>query len=206
VEITITRGSGASRRGIRVHRTERVDPDEREILDGIPITSVHRTLLDLAARGTDRELELALAVALDTRQTSRPRLRRSLARRRRWPGASRLRLLLDPGEPPRLTRSPPEEQLLALIRSLDLPDPLTNHRVGSYELDVYWPEARLAIEYDSRAHHLGEDAFEHDRLRDARLAADHDILVLRVTGRQLGEPAELARRLCLIHGRRAASK
>jgi hypothetical protein len=133
IDITVRRAGAASREGIRVHRTQRVSPHERELLDGIPTTSVDRTLLDLAARGTARELERALAVALDTRATSRPRLRRYLAARRRWPGASRLRSLLNPDNPPRLTRSPPEERLLALVRATDLPDPLTNHRVGPYD-------------------------------------------------------------------------
>ncbi len=195
IEITVTRGSGASRRGIRVHRTLRLDPDEREVLDGIPVTSVDRTLLDLAARATDRELERALAAALDRGATSRARLRRYLARRRRWPGASRLRAWLDPAEPPRHTRSPPEEELLAVVRASDLPDPLTNHPVGPYELDLYWPDAKVAVEYDSRRYHLGEEAFEHDRLRDAWLAAEHGILVIRVTGRQLRDQEALVDRL-----------
>ncbi len=84
---------------------------------------------------------------------------------------------------------------MALIRSSDLPDPLTNYPLGPYELDLYWPDAKLAIEYDSRRHHLGEAAFEHDRLRDARLAAAHGILVIRVTGRQLKQSALLIDRL-----------
>ena len=195
VEITITTSRAESRRGIRVRRTRRLDADEREVLDGVPTTSVDRTLLDLAAAASDRDLERALAAALDRRATSRARLRRYLARRRRWPGAARLRALLDPASPPRHTRSPPEEQLLALIRSSDLPDPLTNHPVGPYELDVYWPDAKLAVEYDSRRHHLGEAAFEHDRLRDSWLAAERGILVVRVTGRQLGQSTSLIDRL-----------
>jgi very-short-patch-repair endonuclease len=194
VEVTVTR-SGASRQGIRVHRSRRLDPDERQLLDGVPTTSIDRTLLDLGARATDRELERALAAALDRRATSRARLQRYLERRRRWHGVARLRALIDSAEPPRHTRSPPEEQLLGLIRSSDLPDPLTNHPIGSYELDAYWPEAKLAVEYDSRRHHLGEAPFEHDRLRDGWLAAEHGILVIRVTGRQLRDPTALIDRL-----------
>ena len=200
IEITVTR-SGASRRGICVHRSRRLDPDEWQVLDGVPTTAIDRTLLDLGARGTDRELERALAAALDRQLTSRVRLRRYLGRRRRWRGAARVRALLNPAEPPRHTRSPPEEELLALIRASDLPDPLTNHPIGPYELDAYWPEAKLAVEYDSRMHHLGEAAFEHDRLRDAWLAAEHGILVVRVTARQLRDPHALIARLRRSHAR-----
>ena len=195
VEIVVAHGSGASRRGIRVRRARRLDREEREVLDGIPTTSVDRTLLDLAATATDRELERALAAALDRPVTSRARVRRYLERRRRWPGAARLGAHLDPEDPPRHTRSTPEEQLLELIRASELPDPLTNYPIGPYELDAYWPDAKLGVEYDSREHHLGDAAFEHDRLRDARLAAEHGILVMRVTGRQLDDPQSLLDRL-----------
>jgi len=202
VELTVVTGRAGCRRGIRVHRTVCLDPDEREIVDGIPTTSVDRTLLDLGARATGRELERARAAALDRRATSRERLRRYLRRRSRWPGAARLRALLGPAAQPRHARSAPEERLLALIRASDLPDPLTNHPVGPYELDAYWPDAKLAIEYDSHRHHLGEAAFEHDRLRDAWLAAEHGILVIRVTGRQLDEPGALLDRLRKARTRR----
>jgi very-short-patch-repair endonuclease len=203
VEITVVARRAESRRGICVRHTRCLDPDERNVLDDIPTTTVDRTLLDLAGRASDRELERALAAALDRRTTSRARLRRYLARRRRWHGAARLRALLDPATPPRHTRSPPEERLLSLIRVSDLPDPLTNHPVGPYELDVYWPDAQLAVEYDSREHHLGETAFEHDRLRDARLAAEHGILVVRVTGAQMRDSSPLIDRLRDVYTRRS---
>ncbi len=57
VEITTATGHAEPRLGIRVRRTRRLDPDEREVLDGVPTTTVDRTLLDLAAGGGDRDLE-----------------------------------------------------------------------------------------------------------------------------------------------------
>jgi very-short-patch-repair endonuclease len=76
-----------------------------------------------------------------------------------------------------------------------LPRPLTNVVVHGYEVDLYWPEHRLVVEVDGFAYHSTRAAFEHDRLRDARLQA-HGLRVSRVTWRQIaGTPEALLVRL-----------
>ena len=70
-------------------------------------------------------------------------------------------------------RSPLEARLLPLLAMTDLPPPLVNAQVdtpgGRLEVDLLWPDHRLAVEADSRRHHGTEMAFERDRWRDREL-------------------------------------
>jgi len=65
-----------------------------------------------------------------------------------------------------MTRSEAERRLLALIRNAGLPVPPTNVKGRGYEVDLYWPEHRLVVEFDGWAYHSTRAAFERDRLRD----------------------------------------
>jgi predicted transcriptional regulator of viral defense system len=63
--VSVSRTSGYHRRpGIRVHRVRALPSDETTVLGGIPVTNAARTLVDLAAIVTARELEWAVAEAL----------------------------------------------------------------------------------------------------------------------------------------------
>jgi very-short-patch-repair endonuclease len=93
-----------------------------------------------------------------------------------------------------MTRSEAERRLLALIRRAGLPLPCTNVEVRGHEVDLYWPEQRLVVEFDGWAYHSTRAAFERDRLKDAeqQLAGER---VIRVTHRQLARrPEELVAR------------
>jgi very-short-patch-repair endonuclease len=93
-----------------------------------------------------------------------------------------------------MTRSEAERRLLALIERAGLPRPRTNVEVRGYEVDLYWPEQRLVVEFDGWAYHSTRAAFERDRDRDAALMLAGE-RVLRVTHRQLaGRPEELVAR------------
>ena len=96
-----------------------------------------------------------------------------------------------------MTRSEAERRLLALIAKAGLPRPHTNVKVHGHEVDLYWPEHRLVVEFDGWAYHSTRAAFERDRLRDAdlQLAGER---VLRVTHRQLtGAPERLIARFAV---------
>jgi very-short-patch-repair endonuclease len=173
VHVTLP-GGRHHRDGIRVHRA-RLEPGDVRHRHGLPLTSPARTILDLAPQVTERLLADALA-----RRLVRPGdLRKS----------ARLRGLLDPG--PRLTRSEAERRLLAIVERARLPRPRTNARVAGFELDAFWPHARLAVEVDGYAFHGSRTAFERDRRRDLALHAA-GVRVLRVSWRQLGEPEALS--------------
>jgi very-short-patch-repair endonuclease len=96
-----------------------------------------------------------------------------------------------------MTRSEAERRLLALIRRAGLPLPRTNVKVRGYEVDLYWPEQRLVVEFDGWAYHSTRAAFERDRSKDAdlQLAGER---VIRVTHRQLaGAPERLVARFAM---------
>jgi very-short-patch-repair endonuclease len=189
VDVTVPDRRARSRPGIRVHRGKRLRADELTKVSGIPVTTPARTLLDLAAEVTARELEQAVAEAQRRGLTSRERLRALLARHRGRPGTRRLRAVLEAPERPALTRSRAEDRLLALIRKARLPGPDVNARIGPYEVDFLWRDACLVVEVDGYAFHSGRTSFESDRRRDADLAA-RGLTVIRVTWHQLVDEPE----------------
>jgi very-short-patch-repair endonuclease len=158
-------------------------------LDGVPITTPARTLLDLAAVAHPRHLEQAVAEAERRRLASRRGLAALLARYPGRPGSRAVRALLEADARPALTRSEAERRFLVLIRSAGLPAPDVNVRVGDVEVDFLWREAGLVTEVDGYAFHSDRAAFENDRRRDAELAA-RGLTVIRVTWRQLVDEPE----------------
>ena len=115
------------------------------------------------------------------------------------PGARPLRAVLELEKGPALTRSEAERRLLALIRAAGLPAPEHNVRVYGSEVDMLWREQGLVVEVDGFAFHSAREAFERDRMRDARLTRA-GLRVMRVTWRRLtGAPqavvADLAQAL-----------
>lgn len=195
VELTTCADNPIRRPGLVVHRTLRLDTGEVTDLEGVPITTPARTLLDLSAVPNLRELEQALARAERSEPLSRTDLAYVVARRRRRPGANALRALLSDGVIPAMARSEAEERFLLLVRKAQLPPPETNVRVHGFEVDFFWRPQRVVVEIDGFAYHGSPLSFEGDRRRDARLAAQ-GMQVIRVTWRQLtNEPETVLVRL-----------
>lgn len=193
IVITVT---GPNRRapGVRVHRSRTLRPDERTSLNGVPITTATRTLLDLAITARARVLERAVAEALARGLTTESRVADCLRRHDTRAGSAPLRAILEHG-PPALTRSEAEERFLDLVRRAGMPPPRVNTRIGPHEVDFHWPGARLVVEIDGFASHHSSRAFERDRRRDGYLIAE-GLRVMRITWRQLeSEPEGIAFRL-----------
>jgi very-short-patch-repair endonuclease len=191
IDVTVPgRGARSRRRLVVVHRA-RLDPSEATTIDGIPVTSPSRTLIDLADRGNRRPLERAIDEAhyLQLDLTG-------LAPRQGRRGSGVLAAVLEAHEPgSTLTRSELEERFLALCHRNELPAPRVNRRVEGYEVDFCWPQRRLIVETDGRAAHATARAFEGDRVKDAELTAA-GWRVIRVTYRRLlSQPGPLASQL-----------
>jgi very-short-patch-repair endonuclease len=184
VDVTVPGDSRRRKPGIRVHRTTVLEPDEVGAVDGIPVTSPARTLLDIAGVVRPRELEQALARAERQHPDIRSELSTLIGRRPRRRGVRSIRNLLHNDAGAALTRSEAEERLLELIRRGRLPDPETNVMIAGYEVDFLWRRKRLVVEVDGFAFHASRRRFERDRSRDADLTA-LGYRVLRVTWRQL---------------------
>lgn len=199
----LLRGGIRKHPGIHVRRAASLHSDEVTELDGIPITTPARTILDLAATTSPRELERALAQALARRLTTTGELGKLLGRARGRRGTAVLRAWLE-GQGPALTRSEAEERLLTLIRKARLAEPEVNVRVSGFEVDFYWRAHRLVAEVDGFAFHAAAEPFENDRRRDFALASS-GISVVRVTWKRLvKEPEVVLGQLAQALGARAA--
>jgi very-short-patch-repair endonuclease len=190
VDVLVPGMARGRRPGVRAHRAGRLDPDENTRLEGIPLTTPARTLLDLAGGMTARELERLVAHADRAGLVRQEELTRLVERHPRHRGAPILRGILAVEGGPQLTRSEAEAELLALIRRGRLAPPAVNARVAGYEVDFLWRAERLVVEVDGFAFHASAAAFERDRRRDAALTAA-GFRVFRVTWRQLAQEPEL---------------
>jgi very-short-patch-repair endonuclease len=159
-------------------------PGETTTVDGVPVTTPARTLLDLAALLTAEELERALAVAEREKRLTRVELEALITRHPRHRGTRALRSFLDLGHEPAFDRSMAERRMLDLIQRAQLPRPATNVRIHGLEVDLWWKPQRLVAEIDGFAFHSARSAFERDRDRDQILAAA-GIVVVRITWWQL---------------------
>jgi very-short-patch-repair endonuclease len=166
-----------------------VPADERTVVDGIPVTTVPRTILDLTAVVPKRQVERALNEVEVQGLTGPLSIRDLLARYPRRRGSAVLCALLDDGaEGNGVTRNELEERLVALLDSQGLPRPRFNADVavrGRFvSVDGLWRRERLIVELDGRAVHGTRKAFEADRERDRILMSD-GWRVVRITWRQL---------------------
>jgi hypothetical protein len=153
--------------------------------DGLPVTSVARTLVDLAGVLTAHQLERTCHRAEVLRRSDAAHVDRLLATTRRR-GARNLRAALATltRVDPAITRSELEERFLALVAEAGLPRPVVNAQVAGHEVDFVWPRQRLVVETDGAATHLTPTAFEEDRRRDAALQVA-GFRVVRFTWRQI---------------------
>jgi hypothetical protein len=166
VDLTTTRTGVHSPPGLTVRRSRRLSPDEIGRVGVIPVTSVSRTLADLAALVSRRHLERAMEQADRMQLLDVSSL---LASSRDRPGAVAVKAVLGAWSPAP-TRSDLEDRLLAVVEGSALPRPAVNLLVAGMECDQVWEAARLVVEADSRTFHATHAAFERDRRKDARLA------------------------------------
>jgi hypothetical protein len=183
IHVSVRRHCGGRRPGIRVHGRPSLRTDEICVREGIPITGLLRTLLDIAADLRPNELERAVNEA-DKRELVDPEsLRRALDGHAGEPGVRPLRALLD-----RDTFVLSDSDLELLFRPIaaaaGLPLPKTKAMVNGFEVDFFWPDLGLVVETDGLRYHRTPSAQARDRLRDqAHVAAGH--IPLRFTHRQI---------------------
>jgi very-short-patch-repair endonuclease len=167
---------------ISVHRIAYLHPHDATRNHGIPVTSPARTLLDLAAIATPRDLARATEEAQVQRRVSTHSLNEQFSRYPTHRGTAALRRAIRTD--PALTRSEAERRLLELVRAARLPEPETNVRIGAHEVDFVWRTQRVVVEIDGYAFHSSRSSFERDRRRDRDLQAA-GYRVLRITWREL---------------------
>lgn len=168
--------------GITVRRLA-LDPPDITKVDGLHVTAWPRTVLDVAAVESPKRLALALDRTVTLRIFDLRAVNDVLERHPRAPGAPALRAALDQmtGDGER-TASPGEVDVLWIVRTSDLPQPLVNAPVMGYVVDLLWPAQRLIVEVDSKRWHDGPFARQNDHHRQAVLeAAGYAVLRVRRT-------------------------
>jgi very-short-patch-repair endonuclease len=191
IEVTVT-GRLGGRPGIVIHRVRTLEREDRAQRDGVPVTSVARTLLDLAEVVTQDRLERAFEEAERLRLLDMNALRETAKRSFGCRALKRVHALLAREAAVPETRSELERRFAAFCRDAGLPTPAFNALVAGFEVDATWPGSHLVVELDGWDYHRTRAAFERDRARDAALLVSGH-RVLRVTHRRMvAEPAAIA--------------
>jgi hypothetical protein len=196
IEVTAVRHLRRHARDVTWHESRHLDGRDVTIREGVPVTSVDRTIIDLAAVVPESQLLAALDDACRRNLTSCHRVAgraRELHSRRR--GQGRLRRVLEhrlDGDP--VPESVLETEFDALVRSLGLPEPVRQHEVRLLggrraRIDFAYPSEQVAVEIDGARHHACVGDWHDTLLRQNELAA-LGWIVLRFTVRDLRDRSE----------------
>lgn len=170
IDILIPGRGTRFRPGIAIRRTRNLPDGDRTEIDGIPVTTLPRTLLDLAAIASHLQLRKAVAEAARQELLDVPSLVALCDSRSGCRGTGDLRrIALEQRGPISATRSPPETDFLAVCIRRGLPTPAVNVPLAGYEADFFWRPADLVVEVDSRGYHRSWAEQESDRAKDAAL-------------------------------------
>jgi very-short-patch-repair endonuclease len=188
--------SGRAKRVFVVHFAALTWQDLSEA-KGIPVTSLARTKLDLAATLSMSQLIRVLERSEKREIFDLSALDELLARTVGHSGHGRLRaaLAIYRDLDPAFERSKLERRFRRLVKKAGLPVPAMNFNVLGYELDAYWEPERFVVELDVYETHGSHAAFERDRLRQEDLKLK-GVEMIRVTGPRLDrEPEAIVKRV-----------
>lgn len=201
-EVTIT---GDRRpKGVKVHRTRALDRRDVTRQQGIPVTTLARTLLDQAPRMTEKALNRAVNDGRLDHYLRLTALADVISRHPNHRGRRKLEAVLGvAGEHP--TRSDFEDGFPAFCERYGLPRPEMGAIVCGHEVDALFAEAKVIVELDGWEFHSSRQSFESDRSKDADTLVG-GFATLRITWeRYQQKPEREAARLREILVRRTAS-
>jgi predicted transcriptional regulator of viral defense system len=158
--------------GVRVVRCRALDVRDAFAWRGVPVTSVARTMVDLASMLSLDALARAFHEAGIRFGTTPDEVDAVLARRPNARGAAKLRAVVH-GDAP-VTLSTLERRFLRLLRDHGLPLPETNQVTDGRRIDCRWPQHRLTVELDGYRYHRSRHAWELDRRREREARARGD--------------------------------
>jgi very-short-patch-repair endonuclease len=204
IDVTTSHRS-RSWRHIRRH-VSHVPADERTIKVGIPVTSVPRTILDLAATESDDVVENLLREMEFLELWDRLSLWDLVERYPKKRGVRRVTAALGrlKDDPPGRKKSPLEERFAPFLRKYRLPVPAFNQWITAchkrFQVDCHWPGTNQIVELDGWQGHKTRTAFREDRARDRRLKVA-GYSVTHLTWNQLDdEPEAIASDLRVLLG------
>ena len=179
--------------GVRTCRYRRLGRGEVIKVKNITVTSVPRTLVDLAAELNLDDLAHACHEAGVLYRTTPAHVKAILSQRPNARGAKRLRVVME-GDV-HVTLSTLERAFLALLRREELPLPITNRVASGRRVDCRWPDYRLTVELDSYRFHNSRYSWEQDRRREREARHRGDEFRRYTFGDVLEDPAYMLREL-----------
>ncbi len=198
VDVTVGSCTGRRHACVLTHSAGRLRACDLTVVDGLPVTSVARTLLDCAPVLGRRGTEKLVAEAELLRSFDLAAVQDLLNHVPGHAGAATLRAAIgDAGSARGTTASRPEDALLAAFRAAGLPEPECNAAVrlddGTYaHPDFLWRRQRLVVEADPRATHDRTASYRSDRRRDRALKRVADLDTMRFSDDDLSDPAACA--------------
>jgi hypothetical protein len=150
--------------GIATHRYRRPDRSDVRIWREMPITSIARTVVDLAGLVSLDQLARACHEGGVLFRLTPGQVSDALARRPNAPGARNL-VRVTEGDV-RVSLSRLESAFLDLLATHGLPLPITNRPAGGHRVDCRWPELRVTVELDSYRFHNSRYSWDQDRKRE----------------------------------------
>ncbi len=191
IDVTVPGRNSRTHAGIDVHRSMTLAAQDVTVVQGIPCTTIARTMLDVAEVIRARQLERVFEQAEQEEVLDFRALGEQLDRNQTRVGAKRVRALMgDYTAGMGVTWSQLEAAFMAMIAPAGIPMPMVNHFIvlpdgePAIRADFYWPQHRAVVETDGWQTHKTWAAFQRDRRNDQRLVSA-GYPVTRLTHRQI---------------------
>jgi very-short-patch-repair endonuclease len=183
IEVSVPVARRGHRPGLIVHRRRAAALEDATSREGVPLTAVTRTIIDVAPRIGAARLERIVGEADKLGLSDPEQIRAAAARAPRLPGSAIVRRRLDL-RTFRLTESELERRFLSLVGRAGIDRPETGARIGGHKVDFLWPRLGLVVETDGLRYHRTAAQQTVDRRRDQRLT-EAGLTLLRFTHAQV---------------------
>ncbi|UTI65514.1 DUF559 domain-containing protein [Paraconexibacter antarcticus] len=190
-EVTVPRRSGRGhRRRIIVHRAD-LPAEHVTVRDGLRVTTLVRTHLDLAGVLRPPALARMFEQAQVRHHLDPADLAAEVVCRRGCRGAPALRAILEDAVDPAAVASILELRFLKLCAAHGIARPVVNQSLGPWVPDFLWPDAWVIVETDGWRYHRTAERRRRDADKDAWLRA-RGYVVLRLTWQDVTSRPEAA--------------
>ena len=159
-ELTAAPARTAGRHGCALVRSARLVPSEVTSWFGAGVTTIARTVVDLA-RHSRRDGLMAADAALREQVVTRAELDGALTTAIGWPGVRAAREVVALASP--LAESPLESVVRLAVHDDGFPAPELQVRIAWYRVDLAWPVQRVIIEADGRVKYSGDELWREKR-------------------------------------------
>jgi len=211
ITLTVPHGGRARLDGVFVHQIDDLKPHRVTAVSGLPVSTVERTVVELAATTGEKRLGRVIDDVVAAKRSSVGRISsafREVARPGK-PGVHKLARLLDSrGDGYVPAQSDLERALFVALAAGGLPAPRRQFRLpGRFAVeglvDAAYPDVRLIVEVDGRRWHTRVADLKRDHQRDTE-AARAGWLTLRFVYEQvMHDPSDVCSAIADVRASRA---